>query len=159
MTRRITILQGHPDPAGHHLLHAMADAYAEGAIAAGHEVSRIEVARLEFPLLLTQADFETGVLPPALVQGLPLPMKINVLAGSRTCAGTAHGATDSASIDVGTQSDAAVPCRSRPMFVEEITSVRVSGSNATTHTNYLCLTSSARFRRPHPALEVAHLEW
>jgi hypothetical protein len=33
--RRIAIIQGHPDPAGHHLLHAMADAYAEGAIAAG----------------------------------------------------------------------------------------------------------------------------
>ena len=29
---------------------------------------RIEVAKLDFPLLRTQADFETGVLPPALVQ-------------------------------------------------------------------------------------------
>ena len=38
MTRRIAIIQGHPDPAGHHLLHAMADAYAEGASAAGHQV-------------------------------------------------------------------------------------------------------------------------
>ncbi len=46
----------------------MADAYAEGAVAAGHEVRRIEVAKLEFPLLRTQAEFETGALPPALVQ-------------------------------------------------------------------------------------------
>jgi multimeric flavodoxin WrbA len=46
----------------------MADAYAEAASAAGHEVRRIEVAKLEFPLLRTQADFETGALPPALVQ-------------------------------------------------------------------------------------------
>ena len=68
MGRRIAIIQGHPDPAGHHLLHAMADAYAESATAAGHEVRRIEVAKLEFPLLRTQVDFETGVLPPALVQ-------------------------------------------------------------------------------------------
>jgi hypothetical protein len=45
--RRIAIIQGHPDPAGHHLLHAMADAYAERAIAAGHAVRRIEVAKLE----------------------------------------------------------------------------------------------------------------
>lgn len=57
MTRRIAIIQGHPDPAGHRLLHAMADAYTEGATAAGHEVRRIEVAKLEFPLLRTQADF------------------------------------------------------------------------------------------------------
>nr|WP_020479968.1 NAD(P)H-dependent oxidoreductase [Sinorhizobium meliloti] len=49
MTRHISIVQGHPDPARHHLLHAMADAYAEAATAAGHEVRRIEVARLEFP--------------------------------------------------------------------------------------------------------------
>lgn len=68
MTKRIVIIQGHPDPAGHHLLHAMADAYAEGAIAAAHEVRRIEVAKLEFPLLRTQVDFETGALPPSLAQ-------------------------------------------------------------------------------------------
>src|ERR1035437_1205823 len=68
MTRRIAVIQGHPDPAGHHLLHAMADAYAEGATAAGHEVRRIEVGKLEFPLLRTQEEFETGALPPALVQ-------------------------------------------------------------------------------------------
>ena len=68
MTRRIAIIQGHPDPAGHRLLHAMADVYAEAASAAGHEVRRIEVAKLEFPLLRTQADFESGALPPALEQ-------------------------------------------------------------------------------------------
>jgi putative NADPH-quinone reductase len=68
MSTRIAIIQGHPDPSGGHLLNAMADAYAEGAIQAGHEVRRIEVARLDFPLLRTQADFEHGELPPALVQ-------------------------------------------------------------------------------------------
>lgn len=68
MSRRITIVQGHPDPSGGHLLHAMADAYAEGASSAAHEVRRIEVAKLEFPLLRSQADFETGALPPALAQ-------------------------------------------------------------------------------------------
>jgi putative NADPH-quinone reductase len=68
MTKRIAIIQGHPDPTGRHLLHAMADAYAEGATAAGHEVRRIEVAKLEFPLLRTQVDFETGALPATLAQ-------------------------------------------------------------------------------------------
>jgi putative NADPH-quinone reductase len=68
MTKRIAIIQGHPDATERHLLHAMADAYAEGATAAGHEVRRVEVAKLAFPLLRSQAEFETGVLPPALEQ-------------------------------------------------------------------------------------------
>ena len=63
---RIAIVQGHPDPAGTHLCRALADAYAEGAAAAGHEVQRIEVARLEFPWLRTREEFEKGALPPAL---------------------------------------------------------------------------------------------
>lgn len=67
MPKRIAIVQGHPDASSRHLLHAMADAYAEGAAEAGHEARRIEVARLEFPLLRTQAEFESGELPPALV--------------------------------------------------------------------------------------------
>jgi putative NADPH-quinone reductase len=68
MAKRIAIIQGHPDLAGHHLLHALADAYADGAGSGGHDVRRIEVARLEFPLLRSQAEFETGTLPPALEQ-------------------------------------------------------------------------------------------
>jgi putative NADPH-quinone reductase len=46
----------------------MAEAYADAATVRGHEVRRIEVAKLEFPLLRTQVDFETGALPPALSQ-------------------------------------------------------------------------------------------
>ena len=38
--RRIAIVQGHPDPAGKHLCHALADAYADGAARAGHAVDR-----------------------------------------------------------------------------------------------------------------------
>lgn len=53
----ILILQGHPDPGGGHLCHALADAYAAGAEAAGHRVMRIDVGRLDFPLLRNQADF------------------------------------------------------------------------------------------------------
>ena len=68
MTKRIAVIQGHPDAAGHHLLNAMADAYAEAATQAGHQVRRIEVANLDFPLLRTQLDFETGESPSTLVQ-------------------------------------------------------------------------------------------
>lgn len=64
--KRIVILQGHPDPAGGHLCHGLADAYAAGATEAGHTVSTIEVARLEFPLLQTQNDWVTGETPAAL---------------------------------------------------------------------------------------------
>lgn len=63
MGRRIVIIQGHPDPAGHHLCHALAEAYAEGARGAGHEVRVVAVARLDFPWLRTQSDFENGAVP------------------------------------------------------------------------------------------------
>jgi putative NADPH-quinone reductase len=61
---RIIIVQGHPDPAGKHFCQALAQAYAEGAAAGGHEVRSVEVSRLDFPLLRTMADFEKGE-PPA----------------------------------------------------------------------------------------------
>ena len=54
MSKKIVIIQGHPDAAGGHLCHALADAYARGAKAAGHELRRIEVAQLDFPLLRCQ---------------------------------------------------------------------------------------------------------
>jgi putative NADPH-quinone reductase len=65
--RRITLIQGHPDPAGNRLLHAMADAYALGAEASGHAVRRIEIARLDFPILRTKDDFEGGSTPECLL--------------------------------------------------------------------------------------------
>lgn len=66
MQKTVTIIQGHPDPAGHHLCHALADAYAEGAASAGHRVIRIEIAAIDFPILRTQADFENSPLPASL---------------------------------------------------------------------------------------------
>jgi putative NADPH-quinone reductase len=65
---RIAVIQGHPDPAGGHLCNALADAYAEGARAKGHSVSRIEIAKLNFPLLHSQAEFEKGLLPSSLAE-------------------------------------------------------------------------------------------
>lgn len=65
-SKRIVLIQGHPDPLTHHLGHALADAYAEGAQAGGHEVRRIEVARLDFPLLRTQQDWANAKLPATL---------------------------------------------------------------------------------------------
>lgn len=67
-SQRILVIQGHPDPAGRHFGHALADAYAEGAAAAGHAVRRTEIALLDFPLLRSQADWTHGTLPPGLAQ-------------------------------------------------------------------------------------------
>lgn len=64
--RRITIIQGHPDPAGGHYGHALADSYAAGAEASGHEVRRVEVAWLDVPYLRTAADFNKGETPAGL---------------------------------------------------------------------------------------------
>ncbi|MEP9367221.1 NAD(P)H-dependent oxidoreductase [Xanthobacter sp. VNH20] len=63
MAKSVLIIQGHPDPHGGHLCHAFADVYARGAHAAGHDVARVEVAALDFALMRTQADFETGSMP------------------------------------------------------------------------------------------------
>lgn len=64
--RRILILQGHPDPSARHLGHALAEAYAEGARKAGHEVRVVEIARLDFPLLRSQHEWEHTPLPAGL---------------------------------------------------------------------------------------------
>lgn len=64
--KRLLLVQGHPDTAARHFGHALADAYADGARAAGHEVRTVDVARLDFPLLRSQAEWQHGALPPAL---------------------------------------------------------------------------------------------
>lgn len=63
MTRRILLIQGHPDSAHTHLCHALEAAYREGALHAGHDVRRIHIADLEFPLLRSQEEWEHGCLP------------------------------------------------------------------------------------------------
>lgn len=60
MVKRILIIDGHPDPAGERLGHALAEAYREGAESSRHEVMALRVADLEFSLLRTQADYEHG---------------------------------------------------------------------------------------------------
>ena len=64
--RRILLIQGHPDPAGGHLCHALAQAYSEGAMSGGHEVQSIDVAQIDFPLLRTQADWNEQAVPATL---------------------------------------------------------------------------------------------
>lgn len=58
--RQITIIDGHPDPSEARLNHALANRYAEAARAAGHQVRRIDVARMDFPILRSPEDFYEG---------------------------------------------------------------------------------------------------
>lgn len=55
---RIVLLQGHPSARADHFCHALADAYARGAEAAGHEVRRLSVADMDFPTLREREDWE-----------------------------------------------------------------------------------------------------
>ncbi len=63
---RIAIIQGHPDSQARHFGHALADEYAKGAEDGGHEVRRIEVAALDFPILRTKEEFEKGPVPDSI---------------------------------------------------------------------------------------------
>jgi len=65
---RILVVQGHPDATARHLCHALTDACAQGATAVGHGVRRVDVARLDFPPLRSQADWQHGAVPAALAQ-------------------------------------------------------------------------------------------
>ena len=66
MSTQVLLIQGHPDPAGGHLCHALAQAYGDGARAASHEVRTLDVAQLDFPLLRSQHAWTHEPLPPAL---------------------------------------------------------------------------------------------
>ncbi|MBZ9537965.1 NAD(P)H-dependent oxidoreductase [Modicisalibacter tunisiensis] len=66
MSRRILILQGHPDASEPHLCHALAQHYLEGAEATGHTVRVIDVGTLDFPLLRSRRAWENEPLPEAL---------------------------------------------------------------------------------------------
>jgi putative NADPH-quinone reductase len=66
MAKNIVIIQGHPDSGRNHFCHALADAYAKAAQAAGHAVHRVEVAELQFPILRTKSEFEHGPVPPII---------------------------------------------------------------------------------------------
>lgn len=66
MSKRILLIQAHPDATQPHLCHALASSYASGAEKAGHLVRRVNLAELDFPLLRSQQDWEKGAVPASL---------------------------------------------------------------------------------------------
>lgn len=63
MTKRIAIIQGHPDTAPDRFCRQFAKAYANSAQKSGHKVETIDVATLKFPLLRGKEDYEKGKPP------------------------------------------------------------------------------------------------
>ncbi len=63
MARRILLIEGHPDPDPARFLHALAEAYAEGAAEAGHAVERIAIGTLGLEFLRTKTEWDSA--PPA----------------------------------------------------------------------------------------------
>ena len=66
MAKRILVVQGHPDHDEHHFCHPLAQAYADGAREAGHEVRLLDVGAIDFPLLRSKAAWDSGPLPTSL---------------------------------------------------------------------------------------------
>lgn len=66
MSRRILIIQGHPDPAGAHFGHALAAAYRKGAEAGGHSVEEVHLAGLDYPMLASEKEWTDGEVPESL---------------------------------------------------------------------------------------------
>lgn len=66
MSKRILLVQAHPDASRPHFGHALEASYAKGASEAGHTVRQVVVATLDFPLLRSQLEWEEGSIPPSL---------------------------------------------------------------------------------------------
>jgi len=66
MTRKVLVINGHPDGSPERLCAALAQAYAEGAREGGHSVETISIADLKIPYLRTQTEFEKGGVPESL---------------------------------------------------------------------------------------------
>lgn len=60
MSKRIVIIDGHPDPSAERFCHALAQAYAEAAAAAGHEVKRLVLADMDVPVLRSVHEWSEG---------------------------------------------------------------------------------------------------
>lgn len=57
MKERILVIDGHPDAHRERFCHALAEAYIEGARAAGKQTRLLTVSEMTFPLLRSAADF------------------------------------------------------------------------------------------------------
>ena len=64
--RKILVIDAHPDADRGHFVHALADAYAAGA--GKHEVRKLVLAGIDFPLVRRTKDWLEGEPPAAIAQ-------------------------------------------------------------------------------------------
>ncbi len=64
--KKILIIDGHPDSRPERFGHALAAAYRDGALAAGHEVRTVTLGNLDIPLLRTREEWEQQSAPESL---------------------------------------------------------------------------------------------
>lgn len=67
MSKNILIVDAHPDADRGRFIHALADAYADGAKQSGHAVRRLELATMDIPFLRSRADWTDGEPEPQIV--------------------------------------------------------------------------------------------
>src|SRR5215510_4228189 len=67
MSKRILIIDGHPDPDRGRYCHALVEAYVEGARETGNEVRTLTLAEMNMPLLRTAQEFSTPPQESAIV--------------------------------------------------------------------------------------------
>ena len=63
---RVLVIDGHPDPAPRRFVHALAEAYEQGAKDGRHKVMRIRASDIEFPLIRAKSEYERGDPPDSL---------------------------------------------------------------------------------------------
>lgn len=61
MPKRILVINGHPDTRDERFCSGLTKAYVEAAAKAGHEVRRIDVGALSFPILVRFEEFQTPI--------------------------------------------------------------------------------------------------
>lgn len=65
--KNILVIQAHPDGSTRHYCHALAEAYANAALAAGHDVTMINLGETDVPILRSKAEWESTDQLPAFV--------------------------------------------------------------------------------------------
>jgi len=68
MSKRICLIEGHPDPSDERFGHALAGRYGDGAREAGHEVRMLRVAELDFPLIRSRSEWAEESPPPDIAR-------------------------------------------------------------------------------------------
>lgn len=68
MARNILVINGHPDPSPERFAAALAGAYVRGASKAGHQIRRLDVGAMAFPLVRTLAEFGSEAPPAAIAE-------------------------------------------------------------------------------------------